>query len=387
MEQNANKNPRRFKLAHLSAAVFLLAIFLTPILIFAVPKPVFLEDENKERTPFPTLSMSTILDKSFMTGFEDYAADAFPARSAWIGLQTRLLLAMGQKEVNGVYILPDRLVQKVGEADTQKISNSVRAMNEFAARFDGATYLMLIPTAAEIYRSELPIGAPTLDEKALIDQVYSQVSGLATIDVYSSLSANRDSGVYYRMDHHWTSRGAYLGYSALSGQLGFTPVPIDLFNVEHASHSFRGSSYSKVIYDGVEADTIDLYSYPAGPNVTEVSIFDGREWTSHDSLYFREYLDQKDKYATFLGQNQPIITIKTDAPGDSRLIIFKDSYSHSLAPFLALHYSEITLVDLRYLRSSFENYVDLDRYSQALFCYNMSNFTEEDVIKFVNLEK
>ncbi len=381
------KNPRKLKAAHVSAAVFLFLIFLTPILIFAVPKPVFLEDENKERTPFPSFNLTTIRDKTFMSGFEDYAADAFPFRSEWIGLQTRLLLAMGQKEVNGVYILPDRLIQRVGEADVQKVSNSVRAINQFAARFDGATYLMLIPTAAEIYRSELPAGAPTLDEKALIDQVYAQADGLATIDAYSSLSANRDSSIYYRSDHHWTSRGAYLGYSALGSQLGFTAVPIDLFNVEHASHSFRGSSYSKVIYDGVEADTINLYSYPAGPGVTGVSIFDGREWSEHDGLYFREYLEQKDKYATFLGQNQPIITIRTDAPGDSRLLVFKDSYSHSLAPFLALHYSEVTLIDLRYLRSSFENYVDLDRYDQVLFCYNMSNFTEEDVIKFVNLEK
>ena len=42
-------------------------------------------------------------------------------------------------------------------------------------------------------------------------------------------------------------------------------------------------------------------------------------------------------------------------------------------------------MDLRYLNSSFENYVDLSEYSQALFCYNVKNFTQEDYIRRVNL--
>ncbi len=377
----------KFKLtpARISGALFLLLVFLGPILIFGVPKPSFSEDENKKLASFPKFSAETILDKSFMNDFETYSADHFPWRSGWIGMQTRMLLAMGQKEINGVYILPDRLVQKIDEPDPKILQNSIEAMNTFAQRFGGSTYLMLVPTAAEIYRSELPTGAPTLMEKDVIDQVYSSVSQISTVDVYSALTANRDSNIYYRSDHHWTSRGAHIGYSALSNQLGFTAVPLDLFNVEHASHSFRGSLYSKVIYDGVEADTIDICSYPEGPSVTGVSIFDGREWTEHDGLYFREYLDKKDKYSVFLGQNEPIVTIKTDAPTENRLIIFKDSYSHSLAPFLALHYSEITLVDLRYLKSSFENEIDLSRYDQALFCYNINNFITEDYIKLVNL--
>ncbi len=372
--------------ARVTGLIFLLIIFVTPILIFAVPKPAFSEEENKYLARFPKFSAETLLDKSFMSGFEDYAADHFPARPQWIALQTRTLLTLGRREVNGVYILKDRLIEKLDEPDAELVNNSTEAMREFAGRFSGSTYLMLVPTAAEIYRQNLPFGAPTLDESSVIRSVYSALEGsLNTIDVYSSLAANRDSGIYYRSDHHWTSRGAYLGYSAMSNQLGFTSVPMDLFDVEHASHDFRGSLYSKVIYDGVEADTIDIYTYPDGPNVTGVSVFDGQQWTEHDGLYYREYLDRKDKYSTFLGQNQPIVTITTDCPTDSSLILFKDSYAHSLAPFLALHYSKITLVDLRYLNSSFENYVDLSEYSQALFCYNVKNFTQEDYIRRVNL--
>lgn len=370
----------------LSGLLFLAALFLGAVMTFAVPKAEFSEDENKYLAEFPRFSVSSIREKTFMSGFEDYSADHFPARSAWIGLQTRLQLLMGQREVNGVYILKDRLLEQVAPPSGKNVANSVLAMSEFAERFDGATYLMLVPTAAEIYHGMLPAGAPTLSERTTIDEVYKKVQNVTTVDAYASLSTNSEQYLYYRSDHHWTSRGAYLGYGALSAKMGFTPVPLDRFNVEHASHNFRGSLYSKVIYSGVDADSIDLYSYPSGANVTGVSVFDGTNWEERDSLYCREFLEKKDQYSVFLGQNQPVVTIATDYPGDNSLIIFKDSYAHSLAPFLALHYSKITLVDLRYLAAPFERVVDLGSYSQALFCYNVKTFVDEDNVRKVNLK-
>ena len=389
-DENFKRFPQKQQLSCVfnvvAAVLFLLLLFLGASATFLIPKEEFSEDENKYLADFPRFSVSSIRDKSFMTGFEDYAADHFPFRSAWIGLQTRLQLLLGQKEVNGVYILKDRLLERVDPPSGANVANSVLAISEFAQRFQGSTYLMLVPTAAEIYQGMLPVGAPTLSQRTTIDEVYKKVQGVVTVDAYASLSANSSQYLYYRSDHHWTSRGAYLGYGALSSKMGYTPVPLDRFNVEHASHNFRGSLYSKVIYKGVEADTIDLYSYPSGAKVTGVYVYDGSSWTEHDSLYQREFLEKKDKYSVFLGQNQPIITITTDFPGGESLIIFKDSYAHSLVPFLSLHYSRITLVDLRYLNFSFENQVNLSDYTQALFCYNVKTFVDEDNVRKVNLK-
>ena len=76
--------------------------------------------------------------------------------------------------------------------------------------------------------------------------------------------SNAQKLTFYRSDHHWTSFGAYLGYSAASKQLGCTPIPAERFNVEHASHQFRGSLYNKIIYDRIEPDSVDLYTYGNG---------------------------------------------------------------------------------------------------------------------------
>ncbi|MEG2596834.1 MAG: DHHW family protein, partial [Oscillospiraceae bacterium] len=229
-----------------------------------------------------------------------------------------------------------------------------------------------------------PNAAPGISQKELIDGVYEKLESVFGIDAYSSLSSNAEKYIYYRLDHHWTSLGAYLAYSTSSKQLGFTPVPLEKFNIEHASHNFRGSLYSKVIYDRIEADNIDLYTYGNGSHATDVEIFDGNKWSKAEDIYFREYLRKKDQYAVFLGQNQPIITVHTDTKNGKNLLVFKDSYIHSMLPFLALHYEKITLVDLRYMKASFENWVDLDEYQQTLFCYNVKNFAVDADIQKIN---
>ena len=73
-----------------------------------------------------------------------------------------------------------------------------------------------------------------------------------------------------------------------------------------------------------------------------------------DSVYFREKANGLDPYDVFLGGAGPIIIIKNDhAQGDEELFVFKDSYAHALAPFLAQHFSKVTLFDLRYVRREY----------------------------------
>ena len=96
---------------------------------------------------------------------------------------------------------------------------------------------------------------------------------------------------------------------------------------------------------------------------------------------------QKDQYSSFLGSNQPVVTVKTDSPSGKKLLVIKDSYAHSLVPFLSNHYSEITMVDLRYINTSLDEKVPLDEYDQVLFVYNVENFTEDQNLPKLELTK
>ena len=132
------------------------------------------------------------------------------------------------------------------------------------------------------------------------------------------------------------------------------------------------------MYDKVEKDTLDIWHPSEGEAAHQVSITSqyGEEPKVYDSMYFREYLGVKDKYAAFLGTNTPIVSIKTENEG-GKLLILKDSYAHCYAPFLTEHYSEITLVDMRYIAMSYKQLFDPEEYDQVLFLYNASSFMSD----------
>lgn len=346
------------------------------------PKEEFSDTENRVLQSFPEFSAQNVFERKFMNGIEKYVADHFVGRTSWIGLKTKTELAVGKKESNGVYILPDRLVEKLDNPNMNDVNKSINAINNFAEKNNIETYIMIAPTSTGIYSEELPKNAPKYDQKLFIDEIYSKMSSkIVKLDAFTPLFSNRDQYIYYRNDHHWTSLGAYFAYSSTIKKMGFTPVPLEKFDVEHASNSFMGTLYSKAIYDKIKPDTLDIYYNESGAKITSYEVNDGKKVTSYDSIYFREYLNKKDKYATFCGENEPLVTIKTDSTSNKKLLVFKDSYAHCYVPFLAQHYSEITMLDMRYINTSYNNIVNIKDYDQALFLYNGSTFASDTNIK------
>ena len=71
-------------------------------------------------------------------------------------------------------------------------------------------------------------------------------------------------------------------------------------------------------------------------------------------------------------------TIKTQAATGKKLLIFKDSYAHCLVPMLLGDYSEIRLVDLRYMNTlEFADALEIAAYDAALFLYSTDVFAHQ----------
>jgi len=364
--------------------VFFGILAALPIITAVLPKKDKSEIENKTLQKMPEFSAEAVYDRSYMNNLENYVSDHFAGRIGWIKARTVLETSFGKRERNGVYILKNRLAEIIPEPDYAAIDKTTAAVNKFAEENDVPVFFMIVPTSAEIYADELPKNAPNPNQREVIDYAYRSFGkGITTLDVYPTMMSNRFDYIYYRTDHHWTTYGAYLAYAAAGKKMGYTPLSLDEYDIEHASNEFRGTFYSKALYDNVEKDTIDIYYPTEGENVEEViitrSIDDEPE--RYTDMYFRDFLDKKDKYSTFLGTNSPIVTIKTGSSG-GRLLVIKDSYAHCFAPFLTRHYSEITLVDLRYIQMSYKNLFDPEDYDQVLFLYNCSSFMSD-----VNLRK
>ncbi|MGN0621954.1 MAG: DHHW family protein [Porcipelethomonas sp.] len=361
-----------------TAVLFLIIIFALPIILIFSKKEYFSPEENRSLEKFPEVSAENIRDKSFMDDVESYLSDHFPARLGFVRTKMNAERIAGKNCINGIYITDERLIERISEPDSEATENSVGAINNFAEKCSADVFVSVVPTSAGIYREETGRFSPQLNQHAVITDIYKRFSSDVTaIDVFNPLSAASDEYIYYRNDHHWTSRGAYIAYKSIIAKLGFSAVSEDYYDIEHVTDDFKGTFYSKCLYDGVKADVIDIYSCKNGFEAESVVMNDGAGETVADDIYFREFLSGNDKYCVFLGENRAFTDIKTNTENGKSIMVIKDSYANSFVPFLVQHYSRITVIDPRYVKGSLEDFADPDEYDQILFLYNASTFSTD----------
>lgn len=370
-------------------ALFMLAMPILTLVFLSPEKQPFSENENRYLAQFPKFSFESYKNKKFMEGFDDWISDRFVGREQWIEFKNSSDRAIGKTEINGVFIENDMMMEAWKSYDHTIYDKNLKAINKFAENHENIPiYFMLVPNAQEIYKNNLPAFAPVENQKKFIDNFYSDLSGFeGTVDVYSALKEkSEDSYIYYRTDHHWTSFGAFLAYQAAAPVLGYESYPYSAFEIEHASHDFRGTLFSKTLDFNVTPDIIDYYTVAKGEPEVKVSVYDKPDnstgkiiYKNYDSMYFRDFLDVKDKYSSFLGQNSPLVTVENpSAKSEKSLLVIKDSYAHSLVPFLSKEYKKVTMIDLRYINADFQIIAPLEDYDQLLFMYNVITFSQDD---------
>ena len=345
--------------------IILAANFLTPTLEFS-------QNENRYLAQIPEFSLSTLLNGSYMTKLDEYVNDQFVFRDHWISLQSDLEYTLGKRESNGVFIGKNVLLSKLGTASQANIENNLQGMLDFFAAAQKPCAVMLVPSAAEIQPDKLPLYAQSWPQDPLIQQIYQAAAGMTGISVSAALREHAEEYIYYRTDHHWTTYGAYLAYLEYCRVLGLTPLE---YQAETVSWNFNGTLYSKSGVRFIKPDTMEAFQSDAALGC---SIKTNGEPVYYDSVYFPQYLEVKDQYGYFLGQNQPIVTLYGNQATGKKLLMFKDSYAHCLAPMLLQYYDEIVLVDLRYINSEIGDLLDIEEFDQVLFLYSVDTFVSSN---------
>ncbi len=367
-----------------SAVLFIILICAFPMILMFSEKEEFSMIENRTLAKFPEISEDTIQDKSCMKGIEMYLSDHFPSRINWVKAKLNIEKAMGHECINDVYITKDKLFEKLAEPDYDEIQLSVDSINRYANTYETKVFSMIVPTSAGIYNDELQPYFSQVDQKKLISDVYKKFNkNVNVIDVYSAIYSVRDKYIYYRTDHHWTSEGAFTAYKAAARKMGISCY--DDYNVIDIVDDFKGTFYSKCLYDGVKADIISKYSPVNNVGARSVTLNDGIKEELRDNIYFPEFLETNDKYCYFLGQNRALTFIKTNADSRKKLILIKDSYANSFLPFILQNYSDVAVIDLRYVKTKITDYVNPDEYDHTLFLYNASTFSTDKNIKNIGL--
>jgi len=350
--------------------VFLGFFFVWNILL---PDRDFSEQENRVLQTAPAFSVSELIKGKFTTKFETYVTDQFSFRDQWISLKARMELLCGKKENNGIYLCDNEtLLEPFTGPEESDLQFRLDSINALADQTDIPVYFALIPTASELYSSLLPAGAPNDSQKAVIDRAYAGFHG-GTVDIFSVLNDHSGDALFYRTDHHWTTLGAYYGYTAIAEAMGFAPAPLSAYSPETVTHEFYGTAYSSSGFRWIAPDEINVYVPQGEAVITNYPYGEAVEIPLYDS----SALEVKDKYRYFYGGNSPLVTVDTgniDAPS---LLILRDSYMDSLSPFLFAHFSKLHILDLRYFRTGLQAYLSENDIDEILICYSVKNFCED----------
>ena len=390
MEQNQTPDrPRRrspYQRSRRLQGQYLSWLLVGTVALFAVLSLLgkdreFSESENRKLAQFPELSVSTLADGSFLEGLGDYAADQFPGRDTWISMNLWMNETLGQKEVSGVYLCEDGyLMQVPGEPNETQLQRNLKAISAFGKRHEDLNIVMsVIPNAVTVLSGKLPENAPVRDQIVDLVTIKTGVEHVNFVDATSAMSSHNEEDLFFRTDHHWTSLGAYYGYAAILEAMGMEPQPLG--QQVTVSDDFNGTLYSTSGVHWLEPDEIHTYVPDNGDVYVTANTGEG---FIGGGLYVPEKLEGKDKYTYFLGGNQPLYIIENpNAATDKKLLVLRDSYADSLAPFLSQDFAEIHLLDLRYYRTPVAAYAEQMGADAILVSYSVDNFQKDENIIFM----
>lgn len=239
---------------------------------------------------------------------------------------------------------------------------------------------MIVPNSIYINQDKLPDFVQTTNQEEIIQKHYSKLENAKAVEVTDLIKTYKNKELYYKTDHHMTSKGAYLLYIEFCKQAGIVPEPIQNFEEKVVSTDFLGTFDSKAQIIGQEKDTITVYLNKANTDLKEV-IYD-TETTK--SIFNEKYLQTKDKYSYFLNGNNSKVVAKTKIENGKKLLIIKDSYAHNVVPFLCSNYEEIHVIDPRYYHMSISEYINDNYITDVLVLYNYANLITDIGTRGIN---
>ncbi len=346
-------------------------------LLVLLPDKEFSEKENRSLMQAPNITAKNALSGEYTTDLASYFADQFPFRDLFVACKAYSELLQGKCENNGViYASGDILIPRANLQNI-RLQENLNIISEFSSSSDIAVTIAALPRTADVFSEALPESYPKSNDYMIWDDFNKSAEQLklSTARLYDTLC---ESNAYYRTDHHYTSQGAYLTYKALGEALDYTPKEEAFFNKDTITDEFCGTAMRTSGFYLAKKDEIILFRYNNDSEYTVLA--DGEQI----DLYDFSKLDTTDKYAVFLGGNHARVDIKGNSPDRQRLLIIRDSFADSIAPFLALHF-DLTMIDLRYYSDSVYNIIEQEGIDAVLILESIEELATAKNISYLNM--
>ena len=373
------------------------------MLLFANRTPALSEQENRTLTGMPRFSWEAMKNGEISESFESFLTDQFFLRSAVVdGANTvkHLFSALTVDELLNVdgeeVFVPDNQVAKEPEAvasaeeatqstqqeptqqtqtnapavaagdsasiwlnhkdgtrtalftyDKTDLEKAASVLNRYAALLPvgGKLHVMLAPRAQTANKLALHLDS----ESGWTSEVEASLQSLVSKNVvvhsaYDILQNDMLGGdyLYFRTDHHWTARGAYLIADSMLKSDGYQTVPLADYK-EKTIEGYLGSIYLHGRNAKLKelVDTIEVF-YPLLPAQSF------RVSNAYKKNELPVIDETQTNYLVFLGGTVgPYRVLDGGYHTGRTMLMVCDSFGNSIAPFFLPYYDDVYMVDFR----------------------------------------
>ena len=309
--------------------------------------------ERRKLEQFPKVSLKAIIKGDFFKKFDNYSMDQFYQREKFRKLKIKTdMLVLGN--YNNMQMDKDYIYEALYPLNENSVNNLVSKINNIIDSYLDDTnkvYCSLIPDKGYYINDSLK-----LDYTKLVS-LYKRVKG-NYIDLFNILELDD----YYKSDTHWKEENLLKVGKELARKMDFS---LDDNITFKDIASFNGVYGSRLVLD----KDLDKIVAAESAFINNAVVYD---LTSNKKIdvYNYDKINFLDKYDIYLNGASGLLKINNLLENNGkRLIIFRDSYTSSLAPLLISGYKEIILVDTRYISPKIlNNYINF-KDADILFLY------------------
>ena len=328
---------------------FLLNIFIKDINIS--------ESERRKLNQLPEVSIKNIMDNTFMEEFDKYTLDQFPFRNTFRSIKANVNYKLFQRlENNNIYIKDNYIFKSEYPTNIKSINNFINKINKIGTNFTKEN---------NVYYAIIPDKNYYLNDSKYLNINYELLYGMIKKINYKYIELRDVLNLsdYYYTDTHWKQVNLSKVIDRLSENMNFK---VNATYEEKCINDFYGVYYGQAALNTKP----DKLCYLINDTILNSEVY-YLEDSKNTDVYIENNLNNLDKYDIFLDGASSYIEITNKNNNNGReLIIFRDSFTSSLAPLLIDAYSKITLIDIRYISSSI--YLDKLNFSNQdiLFLYS-----------------
>ena len=294
------------------------------------------EKREIAKAPEPSLIFSSFPE--YVRQFEKYYGDSFGFRDRlilWNGLlrlrafddsHTIMEVRLGRE--GWLFYTSERVLDdyiNVIPFKSEDLEKMGRVLEERRVWLEGKgikLFILVAPNKPTVYSEYLPRYIHKVGKESRLDQVKTYLEcyypKLEFVDVREALSkAKRTQRLYYKTDTHWNGYGAFIAYRELMERIALQFPTVKKLSLDDFTVNIQKFK------DGYEAAVLSLSDYFTDEQIMLVPKFTPRA------------RDLSPPLANSAAGRRDTIIMEVDDPQLPKAVVFRDSFSESLIPFLS----------------------------------------------------